>query len=74
VLEKITFEKKLGIDSSEKKYQGLKISTVSFFVVLAGALFSLTEFKVIKNILLFAGAAGFISGMVRHFWLMLNKE
>jgi len=38
MFEKITFEKKLSIDSSENKYIGLKIATVSFLVALSGGL------------------------------------
>ena len=36
MLEKFTFEKKLGIDSSEKKWIGLKIATVSGLVAFSG--------------------------------------
>lgn len=38
MFEKFTFEKKLGIDSNEKKYGGLKVGTVSLLIAFAGVL------------------------------------
>ena len=38
ILNKITFEKRLGIDSKQRRWLGLKIIIISFLVALAGGL------------------------------------
>jgi hypothetical protein len=44
MLKKITFEKKLGIDSREPKWRGLKIATVSALVAFSGGALAFAGF------------------------------
>ena len=75
MLEKITFEKKLGIDSREPKYRGLKVITVSFLFALVGFLLFLTGFETIGRLVIYISFIGVLGGLIFHiFLLFLNME
>jgi hypothetical protein len=67
MFEKFTFEKKLGIDSSQKKYIGLKIATVSFLVALSGALVAFLGLGKIGYWIVVVGILGGFVGIFLHF-------
>ncbi len=67
MFKKITFEKKLGIDSTDKKWRGLKICTVSFFMAFFGFVLVFLSLREIGYWVLVVGVlVGFI-GMAIHF-------
>lgn len=72
MLEKITFEKKLGIDSSEKKWRGLKVMTVSFLVAMFGALLAFLGVYEVGRLVVITGITGGFVGMAMHFAAMLR--
>ena len=67
MFDKFTFEKKLGIDSSEKKYIGMKIATVSFLVALFGALIAFLGLGKIGYWIVVVGVLGGGVGILLHF-------
>jgi len=67
MLEKLTFEKKLGIDSSEKKWRGLKVMTVFFLLAMLGALLVFLGLVEVGRVVVFCGIAGGFVGMAMHF-------
>jgi hypothetical protein len=73
MFEKITFEKKLGIDSSEKKYLGLKIATVSFLVALSGGLIAFLGLGKIGYWVVVVGVLGGFIGIFLHFLAMFTS-
>ena len=73
MLEKFTFEKKLGIDSSEKKYIGLKIATVSFLVAFTGMLIVSLGSREPGYWVVVVGISGGFVGMFFHFLAMFTK-
>ena len=72
--EKFTFEKKLGIDSSEKKYQGLKVITIAFLVAMSGALIAFLGAIDFGRAVIIVGTLGGFVGMLMHFTAMLRQE
>ena len=73
MFEKITFEKKLGIDSSEKKYIGMKIGTVSFLVALLGGLVAFLGLGKVGYWIVVLGVVGGFVGMFLHFLAMFTS-
>ena len=71
MLEKFTFEKKLGIDSSEKKWIGLKIGTVSGIIAFCGALVAWVGLGKLGYWIVAAGILGGVVGLILHFYAML---
>jgi len=67
MFEKFTFEKKLGIDSSEKKYIGLKVATISFLVALSGILVAFLGLVKHGYWIVVIGVLGGFVGMFLHF-------
>jgi hypothetical protein len=74
MLEKITFEKKLGIDSREKKYIGLKIGTISVLVGAAGGLVSILGLQNIGFWIVVIGVLGCGVGFVLHLVAMVSSS
>jgi len=72
MFDKYTFEKKLGIDSSEKKWLGLKIATVSGLVAFSGGLVAFLGLGKIGYWILVAGVIGGFVGMFLHFLAMFT--
>ena len=72
MLEKFTFEKKLGVDSSEKKWIGLKIMTVSFLVAMLGALFAVLGLGKVGYWVVVFGVLGGGVGIFLHFLAMFT--
>ena len=72
MLEKITFEKKLGIDSSEKKYIGLKVATVSFLVAFTGGLTAFLGLGKIGYWVVVVGVLGGFVGIILHLLAMFT--
>lgn len=72
MLEKFTFEKKLGIDSSDKKWRGSKVMTVSFLLVLFGALLFFFGFVEIGRLVVISGIAGSFFGAALHLAAMFR--
>jgi len=71
---KITFEKKLGIDSDDKKYCGLKVGTVSLLVSFAGFLCVVWGAVTFGRILVVLSFFGVCIGMGIHFYAMAKKH
>ncbi len=67
-------EKKLGIDSSQKKFQGLIIVTISFFVVVMGVILFMLGGGSVGRMLIIIGFIGCIIGISRHIWFMLSDN
>ena len=74
MLEKITFEKKLGIDSSDKKWRGLKIMTVAFLVAAAGALLAFIGWGKVGYWVVIVGVLCAFIGIVLHFGAMFSQH
>ena len=74
MLEIITFEKKLGIDSSHKKWRGLKIMTVSFLVACTGAILTLLGLGKVGYWVVVLGVLGGFVGIVLHFYAMFSQH
>ena len=74
MLDRVTLEKKLGIDSSQKKYQGLIIVTISFFVVFMGIILFMLGLGFVGRIFIFLGFTGSFIGIIRHFWIMFSEK
>lgn len=72
MLEEITFEKKLGIDSSEKKWVGLKIMTVSFLVAICGGLIAFLGLGKLGYWVVVVGVLGGFVGISLHFLAMFT--
>ena len=72
MLEKFTFEKKLGIDSSEKKWIGLKIATVSGFVAFSGGFAAFLGLGIIAYWIVVVGVLGGFVGLFLHFLAMFT--
>ena len=72
MFEKFTFEKKLGIDSSEKKYIGLKVATVSGLVAFSGGLIAFIGPGKVGYWIVVAGVVGGIVGLFQHFLAMFT--
>jgi hypothetical protein len=72
MLEKFTFEKKLGVDSSEKKWIGLKIMTVSFLVAMLGALIAVLGLGKVGYWVVVFGVLGGVVGIFLHFLAMFT--
>lgn len=70
MFENFTFEKKLGIDSSEKKYYGLKVCTLSLLVAFVGILCVVLGAVSLGRILIVVSFLGMCVGMVVHFSAM----
>ena len=73
MLEKITFEKKLGIDSNDKKWRGLKIMTVSFLVALGGGIVAFIGLGKLGYWVVVSGVLGGFIGMAMHFYAMFSQ-
>ena len=73
MLEKITFEKKLGIDSSERKWIGLKVATASGIIALFGALVAWAGLGKLGYWVVVAGVLGGGVGIILHFFAMLTS-
>ena len=73
MLEKITFEKNLGIDSSHKKWRGLKIMTVSFLVALSGGVLAFLGLGKIGYWVVVVGVLGGFVGITMHFYAMFSQ-
>lgn len=73
MLEKITFEKKLGIDSKDKKWRGLKIMTVSFLVAAAGAILTVLGLGKLGYWVVVVGVLGGFVGIGVHFYAMFSQ-
>jgi len=67
MFEKITFEKKLGIDSSERKYIGMKVGVISILVMLFGNLIAFLGFIRIGDGITVIGIVGGAVALVLHF-------
>jgi len=72
MFDKFTFEKKLGIDSSERKWVGLKIGTVSGLVAFSGGLVAFLGLGKIGYWIVVAGLLGGLVGMFLHFLSMFT--
>ena len=72
MLEKFTFEKKLGIDSSEKKWIGLKIATVSGLVAFSGVFAAFLGLGIIAYWIVVVGVLGGFVGLFLHFLAMFT--
>ena len=72
MFEKITFEKNLGIDSSEKKWLGMKMATVSFLVALSGGLVAFSGLGKIGYWMVVVGVSGGCIGIFLHFLAMFT--
>ena len=72
MFEKFTFEKKLGIDSSEKKYIGLKVMTVSGLVAFAGAIVAFLGLGKVGYWIVVVGVLGAFVGISLHFLAMFT--
>jgi hypothetical protein len=72
MFEKFTFEKKLGIDSREKKWVGLKIATVSGLVALSGGLVAFLGLGKIGYWIVVVGVLGGFVGLSLHFLAMFT--
>jgi len=70
MFENFTFEKKLGIDSSERKYYGLKVGTLSLLVAFVGVLCVVLGAVSLGRILIVVSFLGMCVGMVVHFCAM----
>ena len=64
MFKKFTFEKKLGIDSTKKEFKGIKISTLSFLVALAGILISLYVLEPLGTFIFYIGGLGVVVGII----------
>ncbi len=67
MFDKFTFEKKLGIDSSEKKWIGLKVMTVSFLVAMFGGLIAFIGLGMLGYWIVVIGVLGGFVGISLHF-------
>jgi len=74
MLNKISFEKKLGIDSSDKKWRGMKVFTVSFLVCATGALLAFFGLGKIGYWVVVCGFFGCAIGMIMHFNAMFSSH
>ena len=72
MLEKFTFEKKLGIDSSEKKWIGLKIATVSGLVAFSGGFAAFLGLGIIAYWIVVVGVLGGFVGLLLLFLAMFT--
>lgn len=72
MFEKFTFEKKLGIDSSENKWRGLKVMTASFLLAMFGALLVFLGAIETGRVVVVAGITGGFVGMAMHFVSMFR--
>lgn len=70
MFENFTFEKKLGIDSSEKKYHGLKIGTLSLLIAFVGVLCVALGAVSFGRFLIVVSFLGMCVGMIMHFYAM----
>ena len=73
MLEKITFEKKLGIDSSDKKWRGLKIMSVSFLVALSGGVLTILGLGKVGYWVVVIGVLGGFVGLAVHLYAVFNQ-
>ena len=73
MLKNITFEKKLGINSKEKVWLGLKIATISGLIAFSGAFFVAFEIVFFGKMLVILGLVGAFVGIVTHFTLLVLK-
>ena len=72
MLEKFTFEKKLGIDSSEKKWIGLKIATVSGLVAFSGGFAAFLGLGIFAYWIVVVGVLGGFVGLFLLFLAMFT--
>ena len=73
MLDIIAIEKKLGIDSSDKKWRGLKLMTVSFLVALGGGILAFIGLGKLGYWVVVAGVLGGFIGMAMHFYAMFSQ-
>jgi hypothetical protein len=64
----MSFEKKLGIDSSKKRWLGLKIATISFLICAFGAVIAWLGRIEIGRVVIILGMIGGFAGMAVHFY------
>jgi len=72
MFEKFTFEKKLGTDSSVKKWIGLKIATVSGLVAFTGAIVAFLGLGKVAYWIVVGGVVGGFVGVFLHFLAMFT--
>ncbi|WP_147275222.1 hypothetical protein [Thioalbus denitrificans] len=73
MFKKFTFEKKLGVDSREPKWRGLKIVTVSGLLAFLGGAFAAVGFGGLGYWLVLLGVAGVGIGMIMHFFALVTE-
>ena len=73
MLKNITFEKKLGINSNEKVWLGLKIVTISILITFTGAFFIALDIVAFGKALVIIGLIGGFIGMATHFTLIILR-
>ena len=73
MFKKITFEKRLGIDSSERKYIGMKVGVVSILVMLLGNLIAYSGYIGIGDGITLIGILGGTIALVLHVLLMYTN-
>ena len=69
----MTFEKHLGIDSSNNKWLGLKLSTISVLIAFVGGLISFLEFDQLGYWALVLGVIGTIIGLLLHILILIRS-
>ncbi len=73
MLKKLTFEKKLGIDSREPKWRGLKVVTVSGLVAFLGGGIAVAGFGSLGYWFVLLGFAGGVIGMAMHLYALVGE-
>ena len=73
MFNKLIFERKLGINSSEGKWVGLKIAFVSFVIVVSGFVFSIFIQDDIGRWISKIGIGGFFTGGLLHLFILFSR-
>ena len=68
----MSFEKKLGIDSSKKRWLGLKIATISGLAAFLGAFVVWLGAVEFGRVILVLGIIGGFAGMAIHFYAFIK--
>lgn len=73
MFKRLTFEKKLGIDSREPKWRGLKVVAVSGLVAFLGGGIAAVGLGGVGYWIVLLGFAGGVIGMAMHLYAFADE-